>query len=160
MKKWSIKKVEKKRVYLEPGMKVVQSKEVFDVVFTGNSGKVATLVSEDKQKKCELSISGSRIRASTEFSNISGDVVSNHDQFGDIVVSMGGLFTHAEVWSDPVPVGVGHRFQLKDRHSTSDVHAIVYIGRDGTMITDCNGFTHMFEPGCETLGSCADLHFV
>ena len=160
MKKWCIRKVELGLVDVKPGDKVKKNKEWFEVVFTGGCGKLATLVSEDKKTQCKLHIRGSRVCVTTHRHNEIDPDRSECESFGGIVVSMGGLFIPEEKWSTPIPVGVGHRFHLKDKHGTSDVHAIVYIGKDGTVVTDCNGFTHMFEPGSESLGSCANLHFV
>ncbi|MGL5305970.1 MAG: hypothetical protein ACRC9Y_07340 [Aeromonas veronii] len=156
MKKWYFQETERGLTDIKVGQVHDIMHIKYTVVFVGNMGKIATLVSEDGliQRSLRVGCTGKIQESITNFaSETNNDIIRT--SVGDIVVSAGGLFVKTRKPGARREIVVGDELTIN-----SNLHKVVYIGKDGALITDFEEQTYNWAPSDSvSLQYSSNLHF-
>ncbi|MGL5583483.1 MAG: hypothetical protein ACRDCE_21350 [Cetobacterium sp.] len=142
MKKWYFQETELGLTDIKVGQVHEILRIKYTVVFVGNMGKTATLVSEDGLLQRSLSVGYTTKIHEFISSYLNGSVnETTRASVGDIVVSACGLVVKTRKPGARREIVVGDDLTIN-----SNVHKVVYIGKDGALITDFEDQTYNWAP--------------
>lgn len=156
MKKWYFQETELGLADIKVGMEIDIFGANHTVVFVGNFGKTATLTNETGMVQRVLSVSyGGKVSQAVSTYQNEKCPTTQRASVGDIVVSAGGLFVKTRKPGARREIVVGDELTIH-----SNLHKVVYIGKDGALITDFEDQTYNWAPSDSvSLQYSSNLHF-